>query len=151
MSLQLFYYLNSVPLLPFWLFSSSSFLLNTPQSGKNVFSITHVVEGSLPEPSVHNKTNNKPHAHLERKIRLTSRKDGGKDEERTKRMNMERTEAALYHLWVEEYSQHRKQALPHRSVDLNQGDVGLLVHVLDLGVKRVSALQLHLEETELLV
>lgn len=38
----------------------------------------------------------------------------------------------------------RCDARTHRGVDLDQSDVGLLVHVFDFCVKRGSALQLHL-------
>lgn len=38
----------------------------------------------------------------------------------------------------------------YRSVDLDESDVGLLVDVSDLGVKRGAAFQLHLQETKAL-
>ena len=40
---------------------------------------------------------------------------------------------------------------PYWSIDLDQSDVGFLIHVFDLGVERGSALQLHLEEMKSLV
>lgn len=39
---------------------------------------------------------------------------------------------------------------PYRCVDLDESDVGLLVHVFNLGVKRGSALKLHLRKIRIL-
>lgn len=39
---------------------------------------------------------------------------------------------------------------PYRCIDLNQSDIGLLIHIFDLGIKRGPALQLHLQKIRIL-